>query len=168
MIDEHDNFTMDAFVDPEPVPLPHRPGYVEFFVPGKPVAKQRARVTNRAGFARAYTPKETVNYESMVAFYASRAMMGREAFQKPVCLTIEVRVLPSKSMSLKRRSEALNGSVAPTKKPDLSNILKSIEDGMNKVTYEDDSQIVSIMATKVYDAIEGVRVQVIELDKKSA
>ena len=50
----------------------------------------------------------------------------------------------------------------PTKKPDASNILKSIEDAMNGVVFNDDSQIVNIHVTKVYATEPGVDVCVKE------
>jgi Holliday junction resolvase RusA-like endonuclease len=48
------------------------------------------------------------------------------------------------------------------KRPDLDNIVKAITDGMNGVVYEDDSQIVSLHATKVYGTDAMVEVMVTE------
>jgi Holliday junction resolvase RusA-like endonuclease len=67
-----------------------------------------------------------------------------------------------KSYSKKRIEACLNGSEQPTKKPDASNILKSVEDGMNGVVYKDDSQIVNIHVTKVYSSQAGVDICVKE------
>lgn len=51
---------------------------IEFFIPGIPTAKGRPKLSTRGGFARAYTPKKTRDYEDMVAIF------GRKAFQKPL------------------------------------------------------------------------------------
>ena len=39
---------------------------IDFVVMGEPVAKQRPRVSTFNGYARAYTPKDTINYENKV------------------------------------------------------------------------------------------------------
>jgi Holliday junction resolvase RusA-like endonuclease len=50
----------------------------------------------------------------------------------------------------------------PTKKPDLDNLAKSVLDGLNGVVYLDDSQLVSLHITKVYDHSPGVDIMVRE------
>jgi Holliday junction resolvase RusA-like endonuclease len=71
--------------------------------------------------------------------------------------------VPIPKSSTKKRLEAIdNGSEKPTKKPDASNILKSVEDGMNGVVYHDDSQIINIHVTKVYSSLPGVDICVKE------
>lgn len=39
---------------------------VTFTIPGQPKGKMRPKVTVQGGYAHAYTPKETTNYESYV------------------------------------------------------------------------------------------------------
>lgn len=41
-------------------------------------------------------------------------------------------------------------NIAHVKKPDLSNIIKGIEDALKGICYHDDSQIVELRATKAY------------------
>lgn len=141
---------------------------VDFFVAGKPVAKQRARVVRNHGKVRSFTPEATVNYELQVRMCAQEAMSHRKPFEQPCALTVTVYVHPPQSWSNKRRKEAVEHEYRPTKKPDLSNILKSIEDGMNGVVYRDDSQIVAMSVAKQYSEWQGVSVTVRELDAKPA
>lgn len=42
------------------------------------------------------------------------------------------------------------GKTRPTKKPDIDNIVKTI-DALNGLAFEDDKQIVSVVAEKYYD-----------------
>ena len=54
---------------------------------------------------------------------------------------------------------------APTARPDLSNLLKAVEDALNGVAYEDDAQVVRVTGAKLQVPAdgrgEGVAVQVI-------
>jgi Holliday junction resolvase RusA-like endonuclease len=55
-----------------------------------------------------------------------------------------------KSYPQKKRWQCLKGILAPTSRPDLDNIAKTICDSLNKVAYHDDSQIVDLTITKKY------------------
>jgi Holliday junction resolvase RusA-like endonuclease len=46
------------------------------------------------------------------------------------------------SWSRRKRADAIADKIRPKTKPDVSNILKGIEDALNGVWYADDSQIV--------------------------
>ena len=135
---------------------------VTFKVDGNPVGKQRARYVKRGNFVQAYTPEKTRTYESLIKEKAIEAMGSSEPLETPVTLYLYIRVCPPKSYSKKRIEACLNGSEQPIRKPDASNILKSVEDGMNGVVYKDDSQIVNIHVTKVYSSEAGVDICVKE------
>jgi Holliday junction resolvase RusA-like endonuclease len=135
---------------------------VTFKVDGNPVGKQRARYVKRGNFIQTYTPEKTRTYESLIKDAAIEAMGSSEPLETPVTLYLYIRVPMPKSYSKKRIEACLNGSEQPTKKPDASNILKSVEDGMNSVVYKDDSQIVNIHVTKVYSSEAGVDICVKE------
>jgi Holliday junction resolvase RusA-like endonuclease len=62
------------------------------------------------------------------------------------------------SYSKKRTEACLSDSEKHTKKPDLDNVVKSVIDGMDKIVFENDSQITSIHATKVYGEVAKVEV----------
>ena len=135
---------------------------VTFSVDGNPVGKQRARYVKRGNFVSAYTPEKTRTYESLIKESAIKAMGSSEPLETPVTLYLHIRVPIPKSCTKKRLEAIQNGSEKPIKKPDASNILKSIEDGMNSVVYKDDSQIVNIHVTKVYSSQAGVDICVKE------
>lgn len=135
---------------------------VTFKVDGTPVPKGRARYARRGNFISTYTPEKTRTYETLIKDAAIEAMGSSEPLETPVSLYLYIRVPIPKSCTKKRLEAISNGSEKPIRKPDGSNILKSVEDGMNSVVYKDDSQIVNIHVTKVYSSLPGVDICVKE------
>jgi Holliday junction resolvase RusA-like endonuclease len=135
---------------------------VTFKVDATPVPKARARYVRRGNHISTYTPEKTRTYETLIRDAAIEAMGTSEPLETPVTLYLHIRVPIPKSCTKKRLEAIQNGSEKPIKKPDASNILKSVEDGMNSVVYKDDSQIVNIHVTKVYSSQAGVDICVKE------
>jgi len=158
-----------------PSPYPDRPSKlsVEFVVPGEPKGKGRARSRIAKGkggaqFVTHYTPKNTVEYENLVRMAAHEAMAGEAPTSFPVAVTIRVFCSVPASWSKKKRARALAGEVLPTGKPDLDNIEKSVLDGMNKITFRDDSVVCAVIKRKRYSETPRVEVAVRELDAAPA
>ena len=135
---------------------------VTFKVDGVPVPKGRARYVKRGNFVQTYTPEKTRTYEILIKDAARQAMGGSEPLETPVSLYLYIRVPIPASATKKRLQAIADGSEKPIKKPDASNILKSVEDGMNGVVYHDDSQLINIHVTKVYSSLPGVDICVKE------
>ena len=138
------------------------PETISFFVPGQPVPKARPRTVRnkKTGKVHSFTPENTVIFENLVKTKAEEAMRGWKPILGPVEAKIFVGLAVPTSWSQKRRNEALRGEIAPTKKPDLDNVVKTIKDGMNAIVYRDDNQIVRVNASKHYTATPGVFVTV--------
>ena len=135
---------------------------ITFKVDANPVGKQRARYVKRGNFVQTYTPDKTRNYETLIKAAAIEAMGASEPLETPINLYLYIRAPIPKSLSKKRLEACLNGLEKPIKKPDASNVLKSVEDAMNGVVYKDDSQIINIHVTKVYCSVSGIDVCVKE------
>ena len=135
---------------------------VTFKVDANPVGKQRARYARRGNFVQTYTPDKTRNYEALIRDAAIEAMGASEPLETPVSLYLYIRVPIPKSCTKKRLEAISNGSEKPIKKPDSSNILKSVEDAMNGVVYKDDCQIINHHMTRVYSSLPGVDICVKE------
>jgi Holliday junction resolvase RusA-like endonuclease len=129
---------------------------IAFTIPGNPVPKGRPRFTRQG---RTYTPAKTKTYEEQVAVLAKAACP--EPFKTPVAVLVTAVFPVPLTYPKKRREACLNGLERHTKRPDLDNIVKAVTDGMNGVVYGDDSQIVRLVANKVYgtDAMVEVTVQ---------
>lgn len=132
---------------------------VIFTIKGEPRGKGRPRFTKNG---RVYTPTETTQYENLVALGYRNSAKGYK-FTSPVRVTIKAFQKPPKK-SKKVVEAMLNGRVLPTKKPDLDNIAKIILDGLNKVAWDDDTQVVEMMVTKRYAEDPLVAVIIEEID----
>ena len=133
---------------------------VKFEVPGEPRAKGRPRFSN----GHAYTPENTVEYENWVrlCFYEQ---CGSVRFPSDSALGMNVTAyysIPS-SVSQKKRLKMMSHEIRPTKKPDSSNVLKSIEDSLNQSIYHDDKQIVETKISRFYGEEPKVVVEIYEV-----
>ena len=134
-----------------------------FTVPGQPVPKGRARAFIRKGHIGHYTPEKTVNFENLVRFAGYEAMKGQKPFENAIELTVRAWMTIPASWSLKKRTAAEMGHIRPTSRPDLDNICKLINDGLNGIVWKDDSQVVELIASKDYCGSPCVVVSVREI-----
>lgn len=132
----------------------------QFIVQGTPVAKARAR-QGRGG--RFYTPKRTVDYEKLVKYSYLKKYMQAKKFEGAVELQVDFYFKIPKNVSAKRRKLKLDKKIMRIKRPDLTNLLKSIEDGLNEVAYADDSQITRIISSKYYGSAPRAVVTLTEI-----
>jgi Holliday junction resolvase RusA-like endonuclease len=133
---------------------------LSFTIPGEPKGKGRPRIVKIGGLSRLAADKKTVSYEGLVALAAERALAGRTMLDGPLSLHVTVRLCPARSASRKVAAAMLAGEIAPTKKPDLDNVIKAVLDGCNGVAFRDDVLVTRISASKVYAACPGVDVEI--------
>jgi len=133
---------------------------IMFTVYGEPVAKGRPRFSTRGKFPVAYTPEKTKAYEFEVGMMALAAMGGTKPLEGALEAFIYITYAVPESYSKKRLEACLNGLEKHTKRPDLDNVIKSVIDGMDKIVFDNDSQITSIHATKVYGEVAKAEVMV--------
>lgn len=128
---------------------------ISFFVPGPPRGKGRPRFEQ--GHAR--TDAATLSAENEIRWYARKAMVGKAPAAGALRLTIEARYNRPKSWPKKRLD------VWKTSKPDLDNVVKLVKDALNKIAWLDDAQVVSLIASKIYqDGPEGLHVEIDEMN----
>ena len=131
---------------------------------GEPVAQGRPRFSRQGGFVKAYDPAKSRDYKSYV-----RMIAAQHAPVTPVEGAIEFslriyRAIP-KGMPKYKREAAKAGKLRPVTKPDVSNVLKGVEDALKGVWYKDDSQIVGYgVLGKWYDERPRIEIMMRELE----
>ena len=110
---------------------------ITFYIPGNPQGKARPRL----GRGKVYTPKKTVDYESLIKVMAYNAMKRTPLMSGPVYAEINIYMLIPNSWSKKEKKLAEQEIRLPTVKPDLDNIIKVIFDAINGIVYIDDNNI---------------------------
>ncbi len=104
-----------------------------------------------------YTPKETLNYEAFIKMCYIEAAEGF-IFDGPVEALIRCYLGIPASASKKKRQMMASGEVPCLKKIDIDNAVKTVLDAVNTIAYKDDSQIVSLIATKQYGETPRIEV----------
>lgn len=130
-------------------------------IPGPPRGQGRPKATIRGSHAGVYTDAKTAAYQNLIALESKRVMGKRPPMAGPITLTLFARFPLPASISKKERQRRMDEG--PTKKPDLSNILKAAEDGMNGIVFRDDAQITKTIAVKMYSDTPGLEIWVSDI-----
>jgi Holliday junction resolvase RusA-like endonuclease len=136
---------------------------IHFQVEGDPKGKGRPRFSRFGKFTKVYTDKQTLDYETLIKSFAAEAMGSTDPLETAVSVFLYIRHPVPQSYSKKRTEACLSGLEQPCKKPDIDNIAKTYLDGMNGVVFLDDTQVVDLHVKKVYSAVPGVNVMVMEV-----
>lgn len=124
---------------------------------GEPKGKGRPRFVRSTGHA--YTPAQTRSYESMLRLAAQEAMAGRIPIDGPVEVEVLACMPIPVSWSKGKRAGAIAGTVKPTSRPDVDNLVKML-DAFNEVVWRDDKQVVWCRVAKVYSEKPRLRIDV--------
>ncbi len=134
-----------------------------FTVPGKPMGKQRPYFVRKTGAA--FTPDKTANYENLISLAFSEKYPDHVPTADPVTLSVCAVFPITKSWPKWKKIKAEEGKIHPGK-PDIDNILKVVQDGLNNVAWSDDSQVFKIRDTeKRYGDRPGLTV-LIEIEER--
>lgn len=119
---------------------------IDFTVPGKPMGKERPRVTTHG----TYTPTKTKDYEKIVKQKFIEAMQTQHEPAKVLSAEIYITAYfdVPKSWSIHAKRDHYNQPAA--KKPDSDNIGKIICDALNGVAYKDDACVCELDVSKKY------------------
>jgi Holliday junction resolvase RusA-like endonuclease len=120
-------------------------GTIHFTIYGTPIGKGMPRVVKmKSGITRAFKPEATDRWETSIAGQAFK-YKPPVPFDEALALgVLFYRPMPKYIMNSKQKKEAaLKFELLPDKKPDLKNLIASVEDALEGVFYINDSSIVT-------------------------
>lgn len=126
-----------------------------FTIPGIAVPQGRPRFFRRGSFTGAYDPAKSRAWKEFVRLTAIAA--GCKPLSGPLSMEV-VFFLPAPKDLAKKLEKGEN--IAHIKKPDLSNLIKGLEDALNGICYTDDSQITESRVVKQYATEPSVFVKI--------
>jgi len=122
-----------------------------FEIMGDPVAQGRPRAGKTfSGQTVLYDPLKSRDFKQYVKIVASQHA-PKELIKGPIILNVDVyRATPKKFQTGPKQLLIESGALRPTTKPDVDNYVKGVKDGLNKVIWQDDSQVIELTVRKFY------------------
>ena len=130
----------------------------------EPVEQARPRATRMGRGIRLYDPKKVSVYKKQLAMMC-KFQYKQEPLTGPLKVELKFFRHVQSSLSKKERALRLSGSHRPVVKPDTDNYIKSTLDGLNGLLWEDDNQIVDLIAHKYYSDNPRVEIEVTQLNE---
>lgn len=127
-----------------------------------PVPQKRPRAAIVNGRVVMYDHPDCKKYKTAIAHLFKAQMGSSPLMLYPIVVYIEFIMPIPKSWTLKRKEGAAVGTVMPDTRRtgDIDNLIKPVLDAANGVIWEDDCQIVSIVAKKIYGKTPRVMLRV--------
>jgi hypothetical protein len=107
----------------------------------RPKIKGRPRMSRKG---HAYTPKETKDYESLIAGLYDGPMFESELLSVKMRFTVDGAEILIEELELNNNVEQPKSKL----RGDIDNYAKAVLDALNKVAYKDDKQVVSLYVEK--------------------
>lgn len=116
----------------------------------RPIPKQRPRLSKFT----VYTPKKTIDYEKLISYewkkkYKDLVLKNAVKLDLLFCF--------KKAKSCKKDFH--------TQRPDIDNLEKAVLDGLNKIAFIDDCQVVEMRSQKIFSDSDKIVVVVTDLKK---
>ena len=143
---------------------------VEFFVPGipRPGGSKRAFAIRKKNGSTGVSVTDmggaqTMEWRAIVAGFAFMAMKGNAPYQRPLCLEVTFYMArPKNHFTARKLIREKNAADVPAKRPDLTKLVRALEDALTGVVWQDDSQIVQQRFLKTYCVAPGAKIVVSE------
>ncbi len=131
---------------------------------GDPIPLKRPRTRKIGGFVSVYDPQKK---EKDQVRWQVKSQYREKPLSVPLFLDLIFGLAIPKSTSRIRRKCMLENEIVPMKRPDVDNLIKFILDCLNGILFDDDSQIISLHARKIYSEYPRTIIRVENLHKKS-
>lgn len=115
----------------------------------RPIPKARPRLSKFA----VYTPEKTTDYENLIAYEWKKRY--KDLILKNA-VKLDLLFCFKKAKSCKKDYH--------TQRPDIDNLEKAILDGLNKIAFEDDCQVVEMKSQKVFSDVDKIVITVTEIE----
>lgn len=123
---------------------------MRFAIAINPVGQMRARhgtIRTKSGkvISKTFKHDTQVEREETLAALLAKHVPGAP-LEGPLALGVRAVFAVPSSWSKKKQAQALAGEIRPTSKPDLSNVIKHVEDVMTRLQFwRDDGQVVEYL-----------------------
>jgi Holliday junction resolvase RusA-like endonuclease len=132
---------------------------ITIVVHGDPVPQHRPRFVRTGKFVRTYNVKEDNTYREKLYWEAKKQV--KRPISREIPLLVELNVYRRLTSALARKAEeAEMGLIQPNTRPDIDNYIKQVFDALNGIVWEDDGQIVKVVAAKWYSATPRIEIRV--------
>lgn len=142
---------------------------MQMTIPIEPVGQLRPRATRYGRGIRFYDPKKVAKFKKDVGEYVIGEMNARNLKRfngKPLKVILKIFRPIQQSISNRERSKRLSHVHRPQVKSDLDNYIKSILDALNGIIWDDDRNIVSIVADKYYAEDPRIEIEVEDISNE--
>lgn len=137
---------------------------ITFEIPGVPLGKQAMMPVhyNKGNYRYAsmrippQTRSEMKRISDLFKCQYPHYPVSKNAFEYKMDILLPI----PKSFTKKQRDQIAKGKLRPTSKPDISNVMKLVEDALSKLVWQDDSQIVETNCGKWYDDNPGIIMEI--------
>jgi Holliday junction resolvase RusA-like endonuclease len=136
--------------------LRQRVSPINIEIAGEPRGKGRPRFA-RSGHT--YTPAATRAYESAIRYTAQVEMDGRPPLEGALQMVMTATFPVPISWSRRKREAALAGTFPHVTRPDVDNLLKTI-DALNQIVFSDDKQITHAVVVKRYGERPCLKIEI--------
>lgn len=119
-------------------------------IPGVTQAQERPRFSRQGKHVKTHDAPKSKSYKDFVKLVAWQKKPS-ELITGPIKLQADIYLMPPKKYHTgPKRVLMASGELRPTTKPDADNLIKGIKDGMSKIIWHDDAQIVEMTVRKYY------------------
>lgn len=124
-----------------------------FFVAGRPVPQGSLKFIN--GHAIHVRANDLAVWRATIANEARRTLIGKASEGVEIHITFQL----ARPKTVKRKE--------PFKRPDIDKLARAVLDALTGVAYDDDEQVVKLIASKEYAETEGAWIKIIDKSKLS-